>query len=564
MKKKNIAVVWTLGPVVLCALFAMATPVYNGDADNYIMALVSNKLFTGAGQETYISYLNPVLCKIFEGIGAIFPTADCFTLTAFLMLLAAIAVSAYTVYTVYTIGAIGKTSFGITGYYVILIAIVILRSLFNYNFTGWAGFLSAVGVWILLLMLHGKLKDKWVIAAVFFLSCGLMWRYEAVLVFVPYVLLDASIGILFAEKNNIERKSRLKKAVFAIGIPVLCVSMLALCHYGTLHLEKYQEAKAYDDARCAVVDYPLQNWEAVKEELPDMTENDYNSVKKWILMDTERVDTEFLIEMGNAGQTEGDGFGFGEIIRMQKQVIGILISTEYMLFLSGLAVLLFLTVMLSSAAWYYKLQTIFIYLGTDIICLFFVFAGRAIERVFMLICYALLVSVGVLLLTELRECENQFFSWGKKAVAGFGILGLCYGVMNAEYVPNQSVFTAKEAVNITEYREDELYIWNIGAYVNIPMKRFADSGKLMPVEYTKHHIYEGAWVYGQLYFEQLLESVNAKNPMRALLERKNTYYVAYECGNVLTYLQEHFSKNTTVICVGELEGVPVWKFDTAE
>lgn len=553
MKKKNIALQWTLGLTLLCVLFAMKTPVYNGDADNYIMALVSNKLFTGVEQETYISYLNPVLCKIFEGIGFLFEAADSFTLTAVLMLLAAIAVSAY------IIAYIGKNGYEIAGCYIVLMAIVVMRSLFNYNFTGWAGFLSATGAWIILLILHEKLKFRWVIAAAILLSCGLMWRYEAVLVFIPYILLDAAVQILFVEKSGADRKNRLKKAAGIIGIPVICLSVLGFCHYRILNSEKYQEAKAYDDARCAVVDYPLQNWEDVKEELPDMTENDYNSIKKWILMDTERVDTEFLIAMGNAGQTEQSGFGLSDIIKMQKQVIGILLSTEYMLFLLGLAVLLFLAVMLSSAAWYYKLQTVFIYLGTDIICLFFVFAGRAIERVFILICYALLVSTGVLLLAKIQEGSRPFF-WIKKGIAGFGMLGLCYGLMNTEFVHNQSVFTAKNSTGTVEYRENELYIWNIGAYVNTPMKRFASLGKLMPLEYTQHNIYEGAWVYGQLYFEQLLEEVEAENPMRALLEREDTYYTAFEYDHVLTYLQEHFDENTTVTCVGELEGIPVWKF----
>lgn len=71
-------------------------------------------------------------------------------------------------------------------------------------------------------------------------------------------------------------------------------------------------------------------------------------------------------------------------------------------------------------------------------------------------------------------------------------------------------------------------------------------------------------IYGQVYFNEFLESRNAQNPVRALIERENTYYMARDCSNVLVYLQEHYNANVTVDYVGEIEYMPIWKFSVLE
>lgn len=561
MKKRDAALLWSLGLTLLCLVYALVTPVYSGDADNYTMALIANKLLAGEGQDTYINYLNPLLCKIFEGVLLVFPMADCFTLTAIIMLLVAIGVIAYAV------ASIARNHYEIIGCYSVLFAIVVMGDLFHDNFTRWAAFLSAAGVILILLMLHGRLeKNRWIVMAAILLTWGLMWRYEAVLVFVPYVLLDLAVQIFFVSKSSQERKVCLKKVVKIVGIPTVCLIALGLCHYGTFQSEKYQAAKAYDDARCAVVDYPLRAWEDIKGAIPDITKNDYNGVREWLLMDIERVDTQFLVEMSEAGQESESEWSLSTIINMQKKVLGVILGSRHMLYLCGLAGVFFLTAILSKMPWYHKLQTFFIYLGTDLICLFFVYAGRAIERVFILIFYAMLISVGTLILTEMQETREKVILLAKKTIVAIGMLGVCYGLTHAGFSVEQSVFNAKNYVDIEDggYSDEKLYIWNISAYVQTPMKRFMEAGKLMPLEYTKHNIYDGSWIYGQLYFEQLLDVIEVENPMRALLEREETYYVSFEYQRVLTYLQEHFNASTEVTYMGENEGIPVWKFFVSE
>ena len=78
----------------------------------------------------------------------------------------------------------------------------------------------------------------------------------------------------------------------------------------------------------------------------------------------------------------------------------------------------------------------------------------------------------------------------------------------------------------------------------------------------KHHIPYGDWYYGQPGFQEHLDKIGASNPMKALLNRPQTYLVAEEkeLRYVLTYLQEHFDPTVEAIQVDTLFDFPVWQF----
>lgn len=562
-KKPSHPIYWTLGVILLCIIWLAVTPIYSDDGDNYSMALVVNRMFTGEGQDVYVNYLNPLLCLIFQVVLCVLPMADCFTLSINLMLLFAVGVIAY------LIAVKSKNYYELLGYYSVFLAVIILPDLFHYNFTAWAAFLSAAGMLVLLLLIHKKLEGKrWSGIALTLLALGLMWRSEAFLIFVPFICLDIGIQVLFVGKTKEERKELLQHVIRVLAIPAFCLVVLGMLHVGVLHSGRYQEAKAYDDVRSAVLDYPLKRWHDIQEQIPEISENDYYTVLWWNLMDTDRIDTQFLFEMLEAGEKEiEEPIGLGYIWGMQKSVIRIFLSTKSLQYFTGIAIMMFGSIMLSKLKWYYKLQTVFAYVGTDLICLFFVYAGRALERVFILTIYALLASLLVLLLAETEHTRKGFHSLARIAVTAVGVFGVAYGVMHTEYAPEQSVFKAKNCDSHTydlTYSDDELYFWDVFAYIDKPMEYFTQEGKLMPTEYMEHNIYNGSWTYGQVYFEQFLEKIGAENPMTALLERENTYYVSEEYLRELTYLQENYNENVIVEQVKEIEGVPVWKFSISE
>ena len=84
----------------------------------------------------------------------------------------------------------------------------------------------------------------------------------------------------------------------------------------------------------------------------------------------------------------------------------------------------------------------------------------------------------------------------------------------------------------------------------------------MKTKFMEHNICAGLWIYHQVYFQNYLNRLGIPNPARALLERENTYYVAENEETMLVFLQEHYDEETIASQVGEIEGIPIWKFET--
>lgn len=554
-KYKGAAACWL---TLLCVCTAFIQPLYNGDIDNYIMALVANKTFLGNEQDVYICYLHPILAKLMEGLHTVIPSADSFTLLANLMLFIAIWAAAY------VLAHMVSNYYALLGCYSLIYVSVLMKDLFHYNFTRWAGFFGAVGALLLLKTFHQREDIKrWRIGASVLLSFGMMWRYETLLIFVPYVLFDAFIQVLFRAERKEERKQMIVYIAKTLALPVLCVVLLFVSDLAVRNSEKYREAIAYDNARSAVVDFHMEAWENVNEKLPGVSKNDYDSVRNWVLMDTERVDTQFLLNMSEAGKIPAYELSLQSLVAMQKAVISVFLESSMLMYTAVLLIILLGMVMLSNMAWFYKVEALVLCIGTDLIFLVFVYAGRAIERVYIAVLYALLVSVGVLLLTEAKEKQKIFVNLMKGALLGIIGIGILAELQRMDVTLEQSVFVANQDVNNLYEAScvgDALYIWRVGTYVNEPVASFMQQGKLLPAEFMQHNIYDGAWSYGQVYFTEMLEQIQAPNPMEALLARKNTYYVADDCNYVFTYLQENYKSDVMVEQVDEIDGIPVWEF----
>ncbi len=84
--------------------------------------------------------------------------------------------------------------------------------------------------------------------------------------------------------------------------------------------------------------------------------------------------------------------------------------------------------------------------------------------------------------------------------------------------------------------------------------------KLPSEEFMNHNVCTGDWVYGQNYFNENLADAGATNPVSALLERDNTYFVSDGCGFILRYMHYYYGADIKAVCVGEIAGTPIWEF----
>lgn len=545
---------------VLCAITASVQPIY-GDVDNYVISLVANKVFLGSEQDGYIIHLNPLLCKVLEWAHEVMPMADCFMVVSNILLLVAIWVIAYWV-------ARWSNSFcKLIGSYAVLFAVIYVNDMLHDNYTRWAAFFSAVGMILLVMCMHKQVFDiKLILVASSMLACGMMWRDEAFFVFLPFLAVEIVCSAIHSMENR-----GWKETFWYLGkvllIPLLvCVVLLGL-DWQTKNSSEYREAVVYDNARVSVVDYPMKRWQEMIEVPTEISKNDYESIKKWLLMDTERIDVQYYNSVKEVAQKRAYNLDFDGFISAQKNVLSVFIDSEYFHFLGTLLAAVFILVLFSKASWWIKLKICLLYMGMDIIFLYFAFAGRAIERGFLPAIYAVLASSLIFVLTQDELVKARVYSLLNYLGVAIAVLFAVIEISTTDIVPKQSAWTAaRDAENKYETlcEGENLYIWNISSYTGIPMQAFMSQGKLMTTDFMKHNIFDGSWTYGQVCYNQLLEEINAANPMRALLERENTYYVAEEYKYVLTYLQEHYDGNTVVVQVGEIDYIPIWQFTVLE
>ena len=536
----------------ICLIQSVVRPLYV-DVDNYFISLVANKMFAGEAQDGYILHLHPFLCKLLEGVLFINESADCVLLVSALMLSVAIWAIAY------VIASNAKSYYELLVYIVVFFAVVFVGDLFHDNYTRWAAFMTAAGVMVLLWDVHGRCYNrKHQCLAAFLLSCGMMWRDEAFLVFIPFVGLD--FVITAARETKDVRISLVKLIGKICVIPVISIVVLTMTNIVFNQMEPYKKAIAYDSARVTVVDYAMKDWYDVCTQMESVTQNDYESAKRWILFDTERIDTEYLMEIGTIGETKAYELSLGGLIQMQKRVLSVFMDSQHFHYLAGILIIVLGISLVLRISWYCRTQVLLLFFGTDLIFLYFAYVGRAIERGFVPAIYGLLASLAILFLAEEREvCKGG----GGVLLVLITILALGREITSENSFTNQSVWNTKAEIE-NKYEDqclnDVLYIWNAGSYMNGPVQYFKEKGKLVSQDVLNHHMIEGAWIYGQFYFEQYLKLVGVDNPMAALLEKKNTFYVAEDCSYVSVYLQEHFDEKTTVEQVDEINGIPVWKF----
>ena len=108
------------------------------------------------------------------------------------------------------------------------------------------------------------------------------------------------------------------------------------------------------------------------------------------------------------------------------------------------------------------------------------------------------------------------------------------------------------------YSGDSLYFW--GAWHSLVTQYYMSEEKLPTEEFLNHNSCTGDWVYGQNYFIENLSDADAVNPIKALVERDNTYFVSDTCNYALLYMHKYYGENIEAVQVGEILETPIWVF----
>lgn len=535
---------------VVCCGFSIFQPLYT-QVDNYMVSLILNRCYDS---DNYCMFLNPVLCWIVGKMQEVLPGADSYTFLSRLLISAGIWCISY-----YIAKMIPRMRERLAAC-LILFLFVINASLFYDYFTLWSAFYMFVGMVLLLPSYKKNLHWGWGVVGACWIFFGIMWRVESAMIFLPFIVLDICMQYLKDKKFLFDSK----KCRIGLCLLILCVGGLLFIDYGFKHSQLYGESVRYNDTVSVAFDYPMKDYEEVKEELPGISENDYYSLCERLYADTERITVEYGEKIVNIGSYRKLSTNLEGFLQANQSMLQTFFNSKKTLFNYAILLVFLIWIWVSAACWYDKVELLLAYVGAYFILLYFIYIGRAPIRIFNTVAYAL---IGMVLLLYHSDSWNnswidlKWWKWGM----GFGIAFLvCMDTISYGFVCPQNVFRVRDGIDESRweatYQEDNIYIWDMWAFDGGPMRDFMDQGKLMSDEFLKHNITHGEWTYGQVYYKNYLKKLGIPNPMEALLKRERTYYVSEDCTMVLVYLQEHFEKRAQVQEVGKVDGIPIWQF----
>ena len=539
--------------MVLAEVFSWFQPIYT-NVDNFITSMVIGAVYD---KDTYSMVLNPVLCWLMSFVGKVLPTADAFTLVTKMVLLVGIGSISYFV----ALHFRHWPEWLFAG--AMLFLLTIEMNLFSDYFMVWAAFFTFVGMVWLLRSMKTEAHGSWIMVGTFFICCGLMWRLGGFVPFIPFLLLGCGMDFLFGSKGKDAKIQYLKKTIRVFGPMMICFVLLLGIDYGYKHSEKYEDSVNFCDVVSSIVDYPMEEYDAVEKLLPEsVTENDYNSLTSAMYADTERITTAYCQEIADVGKKDEIVIKPKDIFQKTYSLIARLYGLKnFRVWCVGLVLLAF-WILLSRAAWYEKLEIVFAGGGAYLMMLYLMLVGRLPERGMQAILYA---AMGVLLVRASSvRTEKSMHKAGTLLVVVFCGLVLLR-LPSITFSGHQSLLNAKTGADEMKWEqtyepEDAVYLWRTSEHRKYAMRDFMAQGKLMSVDFMNHNLAEGGWDFNQVYSKAQMERLGVPNPIQSLVERANTYYVAEDCNAVLTYIREHYDETAQAVQVDELDGIPVWQF----
>ena len=531
--------------------------------DNMTVSMVSAGMF---GNGNYCQYIHPFLCVLVRGLSRVLPSADGFTLFVHVFLLIAVFMAALAGIRLVFLKPVKtwKTE-DFIALMLVLLAVLFFcggMNLWDVNYTVQTGAILFSGLLTLSYAMEKKEGKAWIAAGTVLVFAGYLLRLEADLLFIPF----AGLEILSSLLKGREKKERLRECLRYFGPAVLLALLLLASKYAFNSMEPYASDNLYTKYRTAVEDYPMEFYGESGAEAMGIDEETYNLVSgSWILLDTERIDTEMLRRIAECGAKNAFSFTSEGLSGALREMARRVRYTDIYLFvLSIITALLAVRNLAAARSGWLKAEAALAFAGGFIILLYFTFRGRALFRLWqtvLLAVNAVLICNAVHIAGEkggrdrttrtvfmLLLCVLLYYSAGQM---------LAHTKLHSPISPLTSMADADDSAYADTFAGDGLYIWS-GWYLTIP-NHFAKQNKLPTRRVMEHNIPIGDWTYGQVYFREFLAERNAENPAKALVERPDTYLMDGFPAEVMPYMTRFYGEDLTLEKAGEVNGVTAYR-----
>lgn len=592
---------------VLSLIIQSKISLYFSDIDGYLISVVSNGCY---GENNYCMFIHPLISYVCGKLSMVLPYVDCYMLTIMCFMVFSLFLLYYLIFS--QVKVFYKR--------VVLILMVICYVFSTCNgltmrFTLQAGFCMFVGLLFLAIAFHDENK-KYMIPGVLCCMFGCMIREQAAFAILPFFGLLLLYELL---ANKYTWKAFFLKCVKYTWIVIVCISALFLTNKLFYNQAEFAESIKYNNARSALVDYPIKEWEDVKDKATGYSENDYYAVTHYIWEDSDIIDTQYLD--GLSGIANNNFFAQVREIHTVQSKITFTIKTILSIvcmnavkmawFEAGLVtILLSAYLFLRHKDLWVRFVLIFNLMGYFIIITFFSLLGRSLGLKELLMGGNLLVLFYLtFVISESKERVSNYKwniwkvvllvyitfqpfigqKWFSPVFDGLrfasehnlvddqkvdAIENMIYegykGIPFLDWNRNSLIemFSARKPSETSFLLEnvgekEELYIWNIWNY-DAELEVLQRNNKLPSKNLLSHHVAMGEWVSGQIYFKEHLESIGVRNLMKSLLDRPDTYYVGKDEQVVYQWLKEHYSENIKIEHVKDVGKYAVWQFSKQE
>ena len=327
------------------------------------------------------------------------------------------------------------------------------------------------------------------------------------------------------------------------------------------HWAPWQE---YNDARYSLVDYPTRDYEAMKDELAaiGVSESDYWLMRNWITADPDYITAERLGAVSSiAREPAADRSFVSSVVAEGRHLVKSPLLTVSLAFLVVTVLLLGRRRVLAVTALSLA--------GAFAACVLFRYTGRLPARVeYAVWLFSLLPCAAVLLRCPLpAPTGERLLPQGRVVVsAALGMLfavlcavglgvkwGPAFNVERIDQFAKESAFVEDNAL-INHFSEPGVvYVWDTTTFTQV--EKELKYRHLPPKKLMDSAVFAGGWTQGSPLVRAHNEDLGVPNPLRALIDRPDTYFVTRRkqaIEQITSYLREHYDDRATAAIVDEV------------
>lgn len=518
---------------ILVLLISNIFYVYS-DIDNYYISLVVNQFYSTNNNCLHVS---PILCKIILLIRLIISQVDCYIIFTYI----AVYISLFLIFLII------ETFFSKSAKYISFFLILSFCSvdIFHANFTIITSLCISTGLLSIRVLPNIPLSYCKLVKHLSYICiiCGCLLRKDLIILSIPFIL----ISIYFSYKNNINFSTYIKNCLLIAFVYIISLTSWYFINYSSPN----KSATEYSIARSAVNDYPYQQWSSTPSTFKELyTESEYQLVHNLFLIDTQRIDYDYLSTIDkidnppiNLTYLSKNIYSFVKMITQSNYYLSFIIPSVFVLML-----LLVLN---------HKLERKEI-LCNLILCIviniYFIIKGRCLER----------VSISIYMFSIISLIYNyiNIYYFIEDSISNNHILNTIYKVFITTklYIPIIIVLYFSQIISIAlnsdllftsttnspniQLSPNNTYIWNPFIYDEYIMNKYGHNGKFPDKNFISHNIPYGEWTYSQLYYTDYFNSVLSPNPIDQLI-KNNTYYLITsesDCDLIASYCSNYYAQ----------------------